>query len=121
MMLRQMCMSKIHRLKVTEACIDYEGSITIDSALLKAAGMLAGEKVQVVNINNGMRFETYIIEGSEGSGTVCLNGGAARMGAVNDLLIVIAYCLVDAEAAASHKARVVMVDAGNAVKEVVEK
>lgn len=120
MILRQLCLSKIHRLKVTEACIDYEGSITIDAELLEAAGMLPGEKVQVVNINNGQRFETYTIEGAKGSGLVCLNGGAARMGVVNDLLIVIAYVLADEEAARGLKAKVVLVDEKNAIRKVLE-
>ncbi|MFA5104068.1 MAG: aspartate 1-decarboxylase [Candidatus Margulisiibacteriota bacterium] len=120
MILRQLCLSKIHRLKVTEACIDYEGSITIDKELLDAAGMLPGEKVQVVDINNGQRFETYTISGPAGSGTVCLNGGAARMGVVNDLLIVISYALADEESAKNIKAKVVLVDENNRVRKVLE-
>lgn len=120
MILRQICLSKIHRLKVTEACIDYEGSITIDEELLEASGMIAGEKVQVVNINNGQRFETYTIAGTKGSGTVCLNGGAARMGVVNDLLIVISYALADEESAKKIKAKVVLVDEKNRIRKVLE-
>lgn len=119
MILRQLCLSKIHRLKVTEACIDYEGSITIDVELLEAAGMLPGEKVQVIDINNGQRFETYTIAGAKGSGKVCLNGGAARMGIVNDLLIVIAYALVDEESAKNLNTKVVLVDENNRIRKVL--
>ncbi len=120
MILRQLCLSKIHRLRVTEACIDYEGSLTVDTELLEAAGMLAGEKVQIVNINNGQRFETYTIAGQKGSGTVCLNGGAARMGVVNDLLIVISYGLVDEILAKTLRTKVVLVDEKNKIRKVLE-
>ncbi len=120
MILRQLCLSKIHRLRVTEACIDYEGSLTVDRELLDASGMLSGEKVQVVNVTNGQRFETYLIEGPKGSGTVCLNGGAARMGVVNDLIIVISYGLVDEESAVKFKTKVVLVDENNKIKKVLE-
>ncbi len=119
MILRHLCLSKIHRLRVTEACIDYEGSLTVDSDLLEAAGMLPGEKVQIVNINNGQRFETYTISGEKGSGIVCLNGGAARMGVVNDLLIVISYGLVDEAAAKNFKTKVVLVDEKNKIRKVL--
>lgn len=120
MILRQMCRAKMHRLKVTEACIDYEGSLTVDEDLLLAAGMLPGEKVQVVNINNGQRFETYLIAGQKGSGIVCLNGGAARMGTVNDLIIVISYALVDEAGIKNFKAKVVLVDNNNKITKILE-
>lgn len=118
MILRKFCLSKIHRLKVTDACIDYEGSLEIDSELLDAAGMKEGEMVQVININNGNRFETYLIAGERGSGKVCLNGGAARMGVVNDLIIVISYALVDENEINSFKTRIVLVDENNKVKRI---
>jgi len=120
MILRQMCHAKMHRLKVTEACIDYEGSLTVDEELLSAAGMLPGEKVQVVNINNGQRFETYLIAGEKGSGTVCLNGGAARMGTVNDLIIVISYALADEAGIKNFKTKVVLVDNNNKITKILE-
>jgi aspartate 1-decarboxylase len=120
MILRQLCLSKIHRLRVTEACIDYEGSLTVDSELLEASGMLPGEKVQIVNVTNGQRFETYTIAGPKGSGIACLNGGAARMGVVNDLLIVISYGLVDENLAKQFKPKVVLVDEKNKVRKILE-
>ncbi len=95
MILREYCCAKLHRLKVTETNINYEGSLTVDQELLDSANMRAGEKVQVVNINNGERFETYLLSGKRGSGVVCLNGAAARKGVVGDLIIVISYALVD--------------------------
>lgn len=91
--------SKIHRATVTDANLNYEGSITIDSAILEAANMIEGERVQVVNNNNGERLETYIIAGEPHSGTICLNGAAARKAQVGDILIIIAYALMDAEEA----------------------
>jgi len=102
--------SKIHRVTVTEANINYVGSITIDEDLLDAAGMIEYEKVSVVNINNGVRFETYIIKGGRGTGTICLNGAAARKVAVGDLIIVISYALMDFEDAKKYKPRIVFPD-----------
>ena len=86
--------SKIHRVTITEANLSYVGSITIDEDLLDAANMIAGEKVQIVNVNNGERLETYIIKGERGSGAVCLNGPAARRCVVGDVVIIISYCLL---------------------------
>jgi len=120
MILRNMCTSKIHRLTVTEANLDYEGSITIDTDLMNASGMIPYEKVQVVNITNGSRFETYAIPGESGSGVVCLNGGAARKGTVNDLLIVIAYSMVDETSLVSFKPKIVLVDGSNRIKKILE-
>lgn len=91
--------SKIHRVKVTEADLNYIGSITIDEDLLDAANMIEGEKVQIVNINNGERLETYTIKGKRGSGEVCLNGPAARRVAVGDIVIIISYGIMDFEEA----------------------
>jgi len=94
--------SKIHRVTVTEANLNYLGSITIDEDLLDAADLVENEKVQVVNINNGERLETYIIKGERGTGVVCLNGPAARKVVVGDIVIVMSYAMVEVEAAKSH-------------------
>lgn len=102
--------SKIHRITVTEANLNYVGSITIDEDLLDAANMIAGEKVQIVNINNGERLETYIIKGERGSGCVCLNGPAARKVVVGDVVIVISYALMDFEKAKDFSPWVVFPD-----------
>lgn len=96
--------SKIHRVRVTQAELDYVGSITIDQDLMDAANLIPGEKVQIVNVNNGERFETYTIVGERGSGVICLNGPAARKVQVNDIIIIIAYALMDFEAAKSFQA-----------------
>jgi len=106
----------LHRLTVTGCNVNYEGSMTVDADLLKAAGMVPGERVQVVDINNGARFETYVIEGDAGSGVVCLNGGAAKLGKKGDLVIVIAYGLVDEREMQNHRARIVLVDKNNRIK-----
>ena len=99
--------SKIHRVKVTEADLNYIGSITIDEDLLDAANMIEGEKVQIVNINNGERIETYTIKGKRGSGEVCLNGPAARRVAVGDIVIIISYGIMDFEKAKVFKPSIV--------------
>lgn len=114
-MIRKMCKSKIHRATVTDANLHYVGSITIDTELLAAADILPYEMVQVVNINNGERFETYAIEGEAGSGTVCLNGAAARLAVPGDLVIVIAYGLYTEEELKSWEPKVVHVDTGNKI------
>ena len=95
--------SKIHRVTVTEANLQYVGSVTIDEDLMEAANLIEGEKVQIVNINNGERLETYIITGERGSGQICLNGPAARRVAVGDVVIIISYASMDFEAAKSFK------------------
>lgn len=102
--------SKIHRVRVTEANIDYVGSITIDRDLMDAANMIPGEKVQIVDNNNGERFETYIIEGERGSGCICINGAAARKVTVGDIVIIISYALLDFEEAKQFKPCVVFPD-----------
>jgi aspartate 1-decarboxylase len=99
--------SKIHRARVTGADLNYEGSITIDSALMEAANMLPGERVQIVNNNNGERLETYIIPGEPHSGEICLNGAAARKAQIGDTVIIIAYGLMDFEEAKTFEPRVV--------------
>jgi aspartate 1-decarboxylase len=105
--------AKLHRLRVTEADLYYEGSITIDEELLDAAGILPYEKVQVVNVNNGARLETYTIPGEPGERTVCLNGPAARLAAKGDQVIVIAYAEMTPEDAEDHEPNVVLVDEDN--------
>lgn len=99
--------SKIHRVRVTEAELHYVGSITIDEILMDAAGILENEKVQVVNINNGERLETYVIKGERGSGSVCLNGPAARKAQVGDIVIIISYALMDFEKAKEFKPQII--------------
>ena len=110
-----MLKSKIHRATVTEAELNYVGSITIDQKLLDEAGIIEYEKVQVVNINNGERLETYAIAGVPGSGTICLNGAAARLAAKGDKVIILAYASFDMEEAKSFKPTVVVTDDKNAV------
>lgn len=113
-MRRTMCKSKIHRATLTGADLNYEGSITIDIDLLKAADMLPFEKVQVVNINNGARLETYTIVGKSGSGEIQLNGAAARLGAVGDKVIIISYAeYKDSEIAEGFEPKLVFVDENN--------
>ncbi|HAS73185.1 MAG TPA: aspartate 1-decarboxylase [Clostridiales bacterium UBA8960] len=116
-MLLTMFKSKIHRAVVTEANLNYVGSITIDEDLLDAASILPGEKVQIVNNNNGARLETYTIPGERGSGVVCLNGAAARLVQPGDVVIIMAYCLIDAEEARSFKPSVVILDDQNRIVE----
>lgn len=105
--------SKIHRIKITEAELHYVGSITIDEALLEAANLIEGEKVQVVNINNGERLETYVIKGARNSGIVCLNGPAARKAQVGDVVIVISYASMDFEEAKKFKPSLIFPDPEN--------
>lgn len=99
--------SKLHCVKVTQANLNYMGSITIDEDLMDAANLIAGEKVQIVNNNNGERFETYVIKGERGTGCICLNGAAARKCLVGDTVIIIAYALMDFEEAKTYKPIVV--------------
>ncbi|MFY0607362.1 MAG: aspartate 1-decarboxylase [Cyclobacteriaceae bacterium] len=95
--------SKIHRVKITQAELHYVGSITIDEDLMEAADLIANEKVQIVNINNGERLETYVIKGERGSGEICLNGPAARKAQVGDIIIIISYCSMEKEQAKSYE------------------
>lgn len=115
-MFRVMCKSKIHRAKVTEANLAYEGSISIDKELLEAADILPFEKVQILNINNGSRMETYVMEAEAGSGVICLNGAAARWGQVGDLVIIIAYAVVEEKQSKGYKPKIVLVDENNRIK-----
>lgn len=109
-MLIQVVKSKIHRVKVTQAELNYVGSITIDRSLMEAANLLEGERVQIVNINNGERIETYVIAGEANSGTICLNGPAARRVQMGDLIIIIGYGYLDFEEAKSFKPSLVFPD-----------
>jgi len=118
-MLIEMFKSKIHRATVTEAELFYEGSITIDKDLLDAANILPYEKVQIVNLNNGSRLETYTLEGERGSGIICLNGPAARLGFVGDEVIIITYATMTEEEAINHKPKVVLVDKQNKISKII--
>lgn len=109
-MMIEVLKSKLHCVTVTEANLNYMGSITIDENLMDAANMIAGEKVQIVDNNNGERFETYIIKGERGSGCICLNGAAARKVQVGDTVIIISYALMDFEEAKSYTPKVVFPD-----------
>ncbi len=110
MMQIQMLKSKIHRVTVTEANLDYIGSITIDSALMEAAGILPGERVYIVDNNNGERFDTYAIAGERESGMICLNGAAARKVHTGDIIIIMAYAIMDADEAQTFRPRVIFPD-----------
>ncbi|MWC28504.1 aspartate 1-decarboxylase [Paenibacillus sp. MMS18-CY102] len=112
-MFRTMMKSKLHRATVTEANLHYVGSITIDEDLMDAADIWANEKVQIVNNNNGARFETYVIKGPRGSGVICLNGAAARQVQPGDQVIIISYAAMTEEEARSYKPRVVILDENN--------
>ncbi|WP_445492235.1 aspartate 1-decarboxylase [Niallia sp. 03133] len=114
-MFRTMMNGKIHRATVTEANLNYVGSITIDEDILDAVGMAPNEKVQIVNNNNGARLETYIIPGKRGSGTVCLNGAAARLVQEGDIVIIISYALVANNDISDHKPKVAIMDENNKI------
>ena len=114
--MRTMLKSKIHRARVTQVNLDYEGSITIDRTLMEAADLYQYEKVDVLNVNNGARFSTYVIEGEAGSGVIGLNGAAARMAVVNDLVIIVSYRNMSDEDARVHNPVVVHVDDRNRVR-----
>jgi aspartate 1-decarboxylase len=105
--------SKIHRATITEANLNYVGSLTLDEGLMEAANLIENEKIQIVNVNNGSRIETYLIKGKKGSGVCCLNGPAARHGAVGDIIIIISYATMDFEAAKTFKPQIVFPKEGN--------
>lgn len=109
----QILKSKVHRAVITEANIDYVGSLTLDEDLMEAAGMIENEKIHVVNANNGERLETYLIKGKRGSGVCCLNGPAARKGLTGDVVIIISYCLLPFEEAKTFKPTIVFPKEGN--------
>jgi len=119
MMFRTVCKSKIHGAIVTEANLQYTGSLTLDPQLMRAADLVPYEQVQVVNVNNGSRFETYCIQGMPGSGTVCLNGAAARWAAVGDKLIIISYAQVTEEDLGQLSPKLVFVDEHNQIRQVL--
>ncbi len=112
-MQRTMCKSKIHGATITEANLKYIGSITVDEELLQAADILPYERVQVVNLHNGSRVETYCMRGEKSSGTICLNGPAARWGQPGDTILIISYAAMDSEEAKTHKPKIIFVDAKN--------
>jgi aspartate 1-decarboxylase len=120
-MFRTMMNGKIHRATVTEANLNYVGSITIDEDLLDAVGMVANEKVAIVNNNNGARLETYIIPGKRGSGVICLNGAAARLVQKGDIVIIISYVMVSEEKVPYHKPKVAIMDEHNQIIEMIHK
>ncbi len=109
----QILKSKVHRAVITEANLNYVGSLTLDEDLMDTANMIEHEKIQIVNVNNGERIETYLIKGKRGSGVVCLNGPAARKGAEGDVIIIISYALMDFEEAKVHKPVVIFPKEGN--------
>jgi aspartate 1-decarboxylase len=117
-MLISIMRSKIHRATVTETHLEYEGSITIDEKLLEESGLYKHEKVQVVNLNNGSRLETYIIKGKKNSGIICLNGPAARKALPGDKVIIISYALIDEKQANSFKSVIIKVDDNNKITEI---
>jgi len=113
-----MLKSKIHRATVTDANVDYEGSVAIDEALMEAAGILPFEQVQIYNIANGARLTTYAIKGERGSGTISINGAAAHLASRGDLVIIACYCALEEAEAAAHNPTLVYVDAANGIKKV---
>ena len=118
-MFRTLLGGKIHRATVTQADLNYVGSITIDQNLLDAADICVNEKVQIVNNNNGARFETYTIAGERGSGIVCLNGAAARLVQAGDIVIIMSYVLLSEPEIAAHQPKVVLVDGANKIREII--
>lgn len=120
-MIRTMMKSKIHRARVTEANLDYVGSITIDENILQKIDILPHEKVQIVNNNNGARLETYVIPGKKGSGVICLNGAAARLVQTGDIVIIVSYALVSEKELASHKPKIAIMNEANEIEQLIEK
>jgi len=118
-LLLTLCKSKLHRATVTQANLHYVGSITIDAGLMEAAGVLPFEQVQVVDVANGARFETYVVEGRRGSGVICLNGAAARLVHVGDPVIIIAYALMTPEEAQAHRPTIVLLKPDNTILETL--
>ena len=118
-MFRTLLGGKIHRATVTQADLNYVGSITVDEDLLDAAGILVNEKVQIVNNNNGARLETYTIAGKRGSGVICLNGAAARLVQPGDVVIIMSYVLLSEPEISAHEPKVVLVDEANRIREVI--
>lgn len=119
-MIRTMMKSKIHRATVTEANLDYVGSVTIDQTILEKIDILPHEKVQIVNNNNGARLETYVIPGERNSGVVCLNGAAARLVQKGDTVIIVSYALVSEDELASYKPKVAIMNQDNTIEQLIE-
>lgn len=119
-MFRTMMKAKIHRARVTEANLNYVGSITIDQNLMDQVGILPHEKVQIVNNNNGARLETYVIAGERGSGVICLNGAAARLVQPDDIVIIVSYAMLSEEELADFKPKIALMGEDNQVEEIVE-
>ena len=118
-MQREVLRGKIHRATVTEADLEYEGSLTVDPVLMEAAGLAPYEKIDVYNITNGNRFSTYLIEGPRDSGTLCVNGAAAHLARAGDRIIITGYGLAEGKDLAAHRPRVVLVDEKNRIREVL--
>ncbi len=118
-MLQYMLKSKIHRATVIEADLNYEGSLTVDKNLMDAVGLYPYERVNIYNINNGERFDTYVIEGKAGTGMIGLNGAAARKGMAGDLIIIVSYALYAPEELVGYRPRIVVLDKGNLIKKVM--
>ncbi len=118
-MFRTMMKAKIHRATVTEANLNYVGSVTIDKDIMDAVDILPNEKVQIVNNNNGARLETYVIEGERGSGVICLNGAAARLVQPGDTVIIISYAMMSDEAAKEHKPRIAIMGENNRIEQLI--
>ena len=119
-MLRQMCKSKIHRARITQANVDYEGSITIDRHLMQAADLYPFERVQIANITTGARLETYVIEGEENSGVIGMNGAAARLAKAGDAIHIISYAQMDDKTASEFRPKIIHLDGQNQILEVQE-
>ena len=117
-MLVKLLKSKIHRARVTETNLNYEGSVTIDEELMKKADILPGEELWILNLNNGARFTTYVIEGTRDSGRICLNGASARLAQKGDIILILAYCQVEDSEANNFLPRLVYVDAKNRIVEI---
>jgi len=117
-MQRYMLKSKIHRATVTDANLSYEGSMTIDRTLMDAVGLIPFEKIKIYNINNGERFDTYVIEGRAGSGDICLNGAAARKGLAGDLIIIVSYALYDEQELVDFHPKIVSLNPDNTIKAI---
>ncbi|WP_028783009.1 aspartate 1-decarboxylase [Thalassobacillus devorans] len=115
-----MMKAKIHRARVTEANLNYVGSITIDQDIIEDVGILPHEKVQIVNNNNGARLETYVIAGERGSGVVCLNGAAARLVQPDDVIIIVSYAMLSQDELADFKPKIALMDENNQVKQIIE-
>jgi aspartate 1-decarboxylase len=119
-MFREFLRSKIHRATVTKVNLHYNGSLSIDEEILEASGIGVNERVHVYNIHTGQRFETYAIKAPRGSGEIGLNGAAARLGSMGDLIIIVAYCYLNEIEIANHKARIVILREGNQIKEILD-